>query len=406
MRIECSKKIFTYLQSDLRIKALQGARRAGKTYGICQWLLLKAYNDGSRIIIASMTAEQGRRGAYEDCKDILSNWGALGAFFDVGKTPRKIECARTNTKSGKCGVIEFATFDDPERAKGGACDIAFLNEANKFTYQQFLDISANARECVIFDYNPNVHFWVDTEVKDEDILKVSWQDNIKHLTPSQIEWFEDLKRKAFAPTATSVDLYYYKVYYLNEYAEVRGDIFTPSNIQMISKEDFEKVHKGQAIIFCDPSALCGNDYFAGVLAVRDADNDRIYIADSFSENEGGKLKIFTKIEDFFGRYDKMRIFAESNGHIGGQFIRYSHGLLEFEKPPRTLPIEAWQNRGDKKDRILSAYETIISKVFFVDNIQNQQYLKQVFAYGGDEKEHDDNIDAVVSAIKVLEWYKG
>ena len=175
---------------------------------------------------------------------------------------------------------------------------------------------------------------------------------------------------------------------------------------MISKEDFEKVHKGQAIIFCDPSALCGNDYFAGVLAVRDADSDRIYIADSFSENEGGKLKIFTKIEDFFGRYDKIRIFAESNGHIGGQFIQYSHGLLEFEKPPRTLPIEAWQNRGDKKDRILSAYETITSKVFFVDNIQNKQYLKQVFAYGGDEAEHDDNIDAVVSAIKVLEWYKG
>ena len=39
-------------------------------------------------------------------------------------------------------------------------------------------------------------------------------------------------------------------------------------------------------------------------------------------------------------------------------------------------------------------------------LENQQYLKQVFAYGGDEKEHDDNIDAVVSAIKVLEWYKG
>ena len=71
LRISLNKKIVTYLEQRRPLMALQGARRAGKTYTIMQWLLLNAYNDGDVCLIASMTNEQGRRGAYEDANTIL-----------------------------------------------------------------------------------------------------------------------------------------------------------------------------------------------------------------------------------------------------------------------------------------------------------------------------------------------
>ena len=138
LEISLNKKIVTYLERRRPLMALQGARRAGKTYTACQWFLLNAYNAGDVILVASMTNEQGRRGAYEDCQNILRSWGAFGELFEVYKSPRKIVCKRNNTTSGRSGVLEFASFDDPETAKGSACDWVFMNEANKFTLQQYL----------------------------------------------------------------------------------------------------------------------------------------------------------------------------------------------------------------------------------------------------------------------------
>ena len=81
--ISMNGKIVRYLESRKPLMALQGARRAGKTYTACQWFLLNAYNDGDVILVASMTNEQGRRGAYEDCQNILRSWGTFGELFDV-----------------------------------------------------------------------------------------------------------------------------------------------------------------------------------------------------------------------------------------------------------------------------------------------------------------------------------
>ena len=91
--------------------ALQGARRAGKTYTACQWFLLNAYNDGDVILVASMTNEQGRRGAYEDCQNILRSWGEFGGLFDVYKSPRKIECKTKMETYEKKEKRQFNKYD-------------------------------------------------------------------------------------------------------------------------------------------------------------------------------------------------------------------------------------------------------------------------------------------------------
>lgn len=380
--------------------ALQGARRAGKTYTIMQWLLLNVYNDGDVCVVASMTNEQGRRGAYEDAKNILQSWGVFGSLFPIYKSPRRIECERNNTTSGRAGVIEFASFDDPQTAKGTACDWVFINEANKFTRQQFLDLAANARKGVIFDYNPNNRFWVEDELDDEEILKCSWQDNAKHLTQAQLDWFEKLKANALRDGATAADWYYYKVYYLNEYEELSGGIFTPANIRKCKPEDVPNGLKNFCV-FGDPSALCGGDYFPLTLSAT-APDGTIYILDADSTNVGSKAERCRAIERMAGKYDHVRIYIESNGLVGAQFIEYARGQNPHEKPEHVLPVEGWCSRGDKFDRILAMYETIRDRVVFVEQPLLSEYLKQVYEFAR-KCEHDDNIDNIATVCRLHQF---
>lgn len=400
LQISMNAKIVRYLERRRSVMALQGARRAGKTYTIMQWLLLNVYNDGDVCVVASMTNEQGRRGAYEDAKTILQSWGTFGALFPIYKSPRRIECERNNTTSGRAGVIEFASFDDSETAKGAACDWVFINEANKFTRQQFLDLAANARKGVILDYNPNQRFWIEDELDEDEILKCSWQDNAKHLTQAQLDWFEKLKENALRDGATAADWYYYKVYYLNEYEELSGNIFTHANIRTCKPDDVPSGLKNFCV-FGDPSALCGGDYFPLTLSAT-APDGTIYILDADSTNEGGKAERCKVIERMAGKYDGVRIYIESNGLVGAQFIEYARGENPHEKPDRILPVEGWCSRGDKFDRILAMYETICNRVVFVEQPLLSEYLKQVYEFAR-KCEHDDNIDNIATVCRLHQF---
>ena len=397
LQIHMNKKITDYLNLRRSVSALQGARRAGKTYTIMQWLLLNAYNDGDVCLIVSMTAEQGRTGAYEDANTILRSWGAFGDLFEVGKSPRRIVCKRTNTRSGRQGVLEFMAYDDPERGKGIACDWVFLNEANKFSRQQYLDAAANARKGVILDYNPNRRFWVEDELKPEDILKVSWQDNAKHLTEAQLKWFAKLKENAERDGATATDRYFYDVYYCNKYSDLAGDIFTPAVIRTCKPEEVPFAELRNPVVFGDPSALAGRDYFPLTLSAVSADGT-IYILDANSTNEGTRDERCKVIERMMQRLDGVRVYIESNG-LGAFFIEYARGENPYEKPQRPLQIEGWKSMGEKFDRILGAYETIRDRVVFVEQPLLPEYLKQVYEFAR-KCEHDDNIDNIASVCRL------
>lgn len=395
-------KIVRYLEQRQPLMALQGARRAGKTYTIMQWLLLNAYNDGDVCLIVSMTAEQGRTGAYEDVNTIIRSWGKFGDLFEVGKSPRRIVCKRTNTASGRAGVLEFTSYDDPERGKGVACDWVFLNEANKFTRQQYLDAAANARKGVICDFNPNKHFWIEDELPADKVLKVSWRDNMKHLTSAQLQWFERLKENAEREGATATDRYFYDVYYRNEYSDLAGDIFTPAIIRTCKPEAVPWAELRQPVVFGDPSALCGQDYFSLTLSAVASDGT-IYVVDADSTNAGTRDERCKTIERMMQRLDGVRVYIESNG-IGAYFIEYARGEDPYHKPPRVLPIEGWKSMGEKFDRILAQYETIRDRVVFVEQPRLAEYLKQVYEFAR-KCEHDDNIDNIASVCRLHTFLK-
>lgn len=118
---DINAKIMTHLFSETRkgapVIALQGGRRSGKTYTVMQFLLIQCYNEGDSCIIASMTQDQGKAGAYDDAKTILrsESFGWMNKFTNILKSPREINFKFS--RGSKQGSMSFRSFADPETAK-------------------------------------------------------------------------------------------------------------------------------------------------------------------------------------------------------------------------------------------------------------------------------------------------
>ena len=368
---------------------LCGGRRSGKTYAVLNFLLAKCRAFQSNIVnIASMTAEQGRLGAYADCKNIIKANPSVYSNCIVLSSPREVRFANGS-------VMFFNSYADSETAKGIACDDLFINEANNFSLQQYTDLRANVREFTFLDYNPNIRFWVDEIFSTEDICKTTWKDN-PFLTPSQLEYFADLKKLAERPEATSVDKRNYSVYYLGEYAEIDGAIFTRSNIrtapELPRRENGDLALRNFAI-FADPSALRGADYFATCLTATD-DDGNVWLIDSDSRNTGGREDVARWMMDTCKAWDVKKCFIETNGLVGIDFYEFAENS--------GLPVEGWYSRGNKYQRIVDNYQNLTTRLIVWDTERNRSFLEQVYTFA-EKCDHDDNVDALNSSYNMQRW---
>lgn len=360
--------------------ALCGGRRSGKTFFACQFLLGEC-SVGAVVNVASMTKEQGRLGAYADCKTIIAN--NYPDWFDILKSPRQIE-SRFDYDGNK-GVMFFNSYADSETAKGIACDWLFVNEANNFSKQQFVDLMANVRKGVILDYNPNVKFWVDDYFKDDgDICHTTWKDNQANLTKPQLEYFAKLKELGDRPDANPIDKRNYLVYYEGKYAEISGKIFHSANMQRIAELPQDLKH---FMVFCDPSALRGADWFPLVLSAYSESLGGVVVVDVDSTNQGTRELQARKILEWCKRYDDVSVYVETNGIIGAEFYDYCS--------TSGLPVQVWYSRGNKFDRITALFEDITTRMWFADTPTMDGFLLQCYDFE-QRCEHDDNIDAIAS----------
>lgn len=358
---------------------LCGGRRSGKTYSILKFLMLYCrINPNTIVNVASMTSEQGRLGAYADAKNIVSLASEIYKEVEIFSSPREIRF-RNGSR------VHFNQYSNSETAKGIACDWLFLNEANNFSKQQYIDLKANVRKGTFIDYNPNIRFWVDDFFEEKDICKSTWKDN-PYLTKAQIDYFEELKRLGDKPDANPVDRRNYNIYYLGIYDEIKGNIFNQDNITIC---DFSPKLKNYNV-FCDPSALRGNDYFACVLSAVGEDG-KVYIVDTFSINEGSRDVVFDKLKEWNCAFDIKGIYIETNGIIGIDFYEYCQN--------KNLAVFSWNSRGNKFNRIVANYQNIKEKLVFLKKENLGAFLDQVYDFS-EKCEHDDNIDAVNSSYNL------
>lgn len=382
--LRMQRKMANYVKARMaahkHMFVFRGGRRSGKSYFIAQFLTIAMHNEGDIINVASMTAEQGRLGAYADFKRIIDDCPTFKAFAECLESPREIRC-----QSG--GKVFFNSYKNSETAKGVACDWLYVNEANNFTKQQFVDLMANVRKGVFVDYNPNMEFWIDDYVTEDEICDSTWQDN-PFLTEMQLEYFAKLKADAERPDATPLDIRNFNVYYLGKYSELRGKIFFENNLTFTNQlpDDLYSFK-----VFCDPSALRGADFFACVLSAKSHGDGKTYIVDVRSQNDGSREDIVRMIREWCGEWDGVEVYVETNGIIGQDFYEFAYNS--------GLPVIPWYSRGNKFERICACYEPIREDVVFYESAHLAAFMDQVYDF--DEKcEHDDNPDALASSYKI------
>ena len=368
-------------KDGVRLFDFMGGRRSGKTWFILQFLLSRMVRFAETVSIATMTENQGEFGAYSDMLEIINGSPSLQPYLTVGKSPKSIRCANG-------GKMFFKSYTDPERAKGIACDWLYVNEANNFTKQQYIDLSASVRRGVFIDRNPNSRCW--SEEMGFALIHSTWKDNEKNLTPTQLAWFAMLKERAESHDATSVDRALYAMYYLGEYADIDGAIFTRANIATA-----EQLPDGlrNFRVFCDPSALRGADFFACVLSAIDQDG-RVWIVDTFSTNTGTREAVARRLQDWCRSWDVRSVHVETNGLVGIDFYEFAANSQ--------LPVEGWFSRGNKYQRIVDNYQNLTTQLVVLDTEANRAFLEQVYAFA-ERCEHDDNIDAINSSFNLQRW---
>lgn len=365
--------------------AFKGGRRSGKTICICQFLTLRAYNNGEVVNVASMTEDQGRNGAYADFVRIIDDCPTLSQYAEVTSSPMVIRFA-----SG--GKIIFKSYKNSETAKGIACDWLYENECNNFTEQQDTDLRANVRKGTFYDWNPCGEFWIYKTHTVEDIHDSDWTGN-PFLTAAQLEYFADLKRKYESPNASALDIYNYNRYYLGIDSEIRGQIFMEEKLTFCEPEEVPK-DLYNVRVFVDPSAMVGADWFPVVLSAKSRSTGKIYVLDVFSTNDAGREAIVQTLYGWLGSYDRVKVWIETNGYIGEEFYKYAKNSR--------IPVQSWYSVRDKFERICAAVEPIQESFVFARGERLPAYLTQVYEFSN-KCAHDDNADALASTYYLHQY---
>ncbi|MBQ1297552.1 MAG: phage terminase large subunit [Clostridiales bacterium] len=387
--MKISSKIANYIkerkQAGKTVFLIYGGRRSTKTYSIMQYLLLRCYQSRTVVIVCGMTVPQLHEGCYQDAKNIIWSEPGFNGVFEICNSPMEIRCKLNGSR------MVFSSFDNPEKAKGASCDIIYLNELNNFSYDQYINITCNAREAIFADWNPVSKFFIHDLFSEDEMCHMYWKDN-PFLTQAQIAYFDKLKEQAERPDATQMDIYQYKVQYLGEYCGIDGEIFNRGNIHLVPV--YPELHN--ITIFGDPSALRGADYFALCLGGLDCNTD-LYVLDTYSINSGTPQMIVDKLYEWERNYDVKKCFIESNGIIGTVFLE------QLQRDHRDLHPVYWFSRDSKFDRILSNYQNLTNHTFVLDTPQNNQFLQQVYDFSK-KAEHDDNADALNSLWTSTHWH--
>ena len=210
---------------------LQGGRRSGKSFAIYKWLhiLVSGQPKVCGIVAASFPALQLAINDFSRATGLVVSGNTIFGFSVVLSNGSK---------------FIFRSFDTPEKCQGSTFDILYIEEALNIPEQVVSVLSMSVSGQIFAAYNPTKSSYLDKYLlKDKsNLLVTTFKDN-PYLTPEQCEEFEHIKHKALSPTASLLDVYNYKVYYLGEFGEMSGKVF--KMIYTITDEEYNNIQANE-----------------------------------------------------------------------------------------------------------------------------------------------------------------
>ena len=199
------------LNATTRIVVNQGGTRSSKTYSLAQLIILKALQEQGKVYtICRKTLPALKGTAYRDFFNILEEHNLYN--------PNNHNKSELTYKLNK-NEIEFISVDMPQKIRGRKRHILWLNEANEFSFEDWVQLSLRTTENIYLDFNPSDPYsWIyDNVMNREDctFIKSTYLDNpfLPDETIKEIERLRDL------------DSNYWKIYGLGDMAQPTETIF-------------------------------------------------------------------------------------------------------------------------------------------------------------------------------------
>ena len=199
------------LNASTRIVVNQGGTRSSKTYSLAQLIILKALQSKGKVYtICRKTLPALKGTAYRDFFNILESHN----LYNPDKHNKSELTYRLNGNE-----IEFISVDMPQKIRGRKRNILWLNEANEFAFEDWVQLSLRTTENIYLDFNPSDPYsWIyDNVMNREDctFIKSTYLDN-PFLPVETIKEIERLKK---------LDSNYWTIYGLGDMAQATETIF-------------------------------------------------------------------------------------------------------------------------------------------------------------------------------------
>ena len=230
-RVEVTRIYEQNLNSVNPVVVNIGGARSSKSYSILQLLLQKFVSEEHKeFLIARKTLPSLRLTAYKVFINLLEEYG-YHKHCDHNKTNLTVKF-KTNT-------VSFLSVDDPEKIKSSEFNYVFLEEANEFSYEDFMIIKMRLSaptnndqpNRIYLSLNPSDEFsWINQRLihePDVQVIHSTYRDN-PFLAPEYLKILTDLEE---------TDPTLFKIYALGEWAQVQNIIY--SNYKIIMEESLK-----------------------------------------------------------------------------------------------------------------------------------------------------------------------
>jgi phage terminase large subunit len=236
LEINTTKTFENLLDCKSRVSQHIGGTRSGKSYGILQFLIVKAIENKETITIVRKTIPSLKRTVIKDFKDILiglniwqdENFNITDRIYNLYDS-----------------TIQFLSTDDADKLRGIKSSILFVDEASEIDEESYFQLSIRTSGKIILAYNPTVspYHWLRTMPEVERYV-TTYRDNI-YLPKEMIDAIENLQH---------TNEKYWKIYGKGEFAPNDKAIF---QFELCDSIDADFVGFGIDFGFSnDPTALC------------------------------------------------------------------------------------------------------------------------------------------------------
>jgi phage terminase large subunit len=228
--------------SKAKIVVNQGGTRSSKTYSICQLFFLYAqteHNITLEIMRKTMPALRGT--VMKDFIEIITQanyWDQV----EYNRTDHVFHFKESDS------TVQFNSLDQPQKKRGAKRKYLYLNEANEFTKEDWIQLIMRTEGRIWMDYNPSDEFhWIYDDVltrQDSELIKSTYLDN-PFIPDDIVKEIERLKE---------TDPNYWRVYGLGERGVSEAVIYPAWEI-FKDRPDYDDIVYGLDFGFNNPSSL-------------------------------------------------------------------------------------------------------------------------------------------------------